>query len=49
MSISRDAEPVKGSVQIVRTLPIPTEDGPQKLNRANTGQLNRELSEKTDG
>jgi hypothetical protein len=33
-------------VQIVRTLSIPTEGGPQKLNCANTGQLYLEPSEK---
>jgi prophage antirepressor-like protein len=32
----RDLELGKGWVQIVRTLPIPTEGGPQKLNCANT-------------
>ncbi len=32
----RDPELGKGWVQIVRTLPIPTEGGPQKLNCANT-------------
>ena len=32
-------------VQIVRTLSLHTEGGPQKLNCANTGQLNREPSE----
>ena len=42
MSISRDPELAKGWVQIVHTLSILTESGPQELNCANTGQLNRE-------
>jgi hypothetical protein len=42
----RDPELGKGWVQIVRTLHISTSGGPQKLNCANTGQLNRELSGK---